>query len=709
MPLHPDLEAFLELAALAEEDGRPPMSEMTPAEARASYDQSTLALDGIGPDMPVEDIAVPARDGAALRARLYRGAATGAPLPTVLYFHGGGYVVGGLDSHDALCRALAHATPCAVLAVDYRLAPEHKFPTAFNDAEDAAAWLAEHGHSHGLDSARVVFAGDSVGGTLATALTMAARRAGRTQPLLQLLLYPCTSSRQDSASHQRYATGHLLEQRTLQWMFGHYLRSDADREDWRFAPLAAQDLSGLAPAHLVLAEYDPLLDEGKAYAQRLRDAGVHTRADVHDGMVHDFARLSQVVEEAGALRASLAQVLAAAFAQPLLQPATSPPAPLPSTSPSTLAPALGAWVFHAHPDGHPLEVRVDGTRLSVGPQGGRDPASRWSLREQADTLHLEWLGDAHAGTTDATTAPEAPHLLAAIEAAFVRHASHRALALHVPSQCLAPWTDAGAVVAQPGAQHSVLRETFWQLPRVWQRHPREPFAQRYTVSQGRRHPVRPAKPAGTLYQRHIPWLSQTLTLDAVDIERDLPAFHRWMNEPLVAHFWEEQGDLAKHRAYLEAIAADPRVYGIVGRLDGEAFGYFEAYWAKEDRIAPFCDAADHDRGWHALVGEPRFRGKPFVTAWMPSMSHYLFLDDCRTQRIVIEPRVDNHKMLKNLARCGYAHVKPFDFPHKRAMLGVLLRKRFFDEAIWVPQEDPAISPTSAARAELPIEDTHANP
>lgn len=695
MPLHPDLEAFLELAALAEEDGRPPMSAMTPAEARASYDQSTLALDGTGPDVATEDIALPARDGAALRARLYRGADTGKPLPTLLYFHGGGYVVGGLDSHDALCRALAHATPCAVLAIDYRLAPEHRFPTAFNDAEDAAAWLARHGHAHGLDTARVAFAGDSVGGTLATALTIAARRAGRAQPLLQLLLYPCTSVRQDSPSHRRYASGHLLEQRTLQWMFGHYLRSDADREDWRFAPLAAQDLSGLAPAHIVLAEYDPLVDEGRAYAQRLRDAGVPTRLDVHEGMVHDFARLSQVVEEAGALRVSLARALAAAFGRPAAT--SSPPSP-----PSSPLPSIGAWVFHAHPDGHPLEVRIDGTKLTVGPQGGGEPASRWSLREQAGTLDLEWRGDP-------ATAPEAPHLLAAVEAAFSRHEPHRALALHVPPSCLAHLVDAGAVSVEPGARPRVLREAFWQLPRVWQRNPREPFALRYTVSQGKRHPVRPAKPAGTLYQRHIPWLSQTLTLDAVDIERDLPAFHRWMNDPVVAHFWEEQGDMARHRAYLEAISADPRACGIIGRLDGEAFGYFEAYWAREDRIAPFCDAGDHDRGWHALIGEPRFRGKPFVTAWMPSVSHYLLLDDCRTQRVVIEPRVDNHKMLKSLARCGYAHVKPFDFPHKRAMLGVLLRERFFDEAIWIPQEEPAISPTSAERAELPIEDTHANP
>ncbi|SDP62294.1 Acetyl esterase/lipase [Rhodoferax sp. OV413] len=672
MPLHPDLEAFLELAALAEEEGRQPMSAMSPVEARISYNQSTLVLDGIGPAVPVQEIALAARDGAALPARLYRcpGTHSGTPLPTLLYFHGGGYVVGGLDSHDALCRTLAHRTPCAVLAVDYRLAPEHKFPTAFHDAEDAALWLAAHGGAHGLDTERVIFGGDSVGGTLATALTIAARLAGRTQPLLQLLLYPCTSIRQDSDSHRRYASGHLLEQRTLQWMFNHYLRSDSDRQDWRFAPLAAQDLSGLAPAHIVLAEYDPLVDEGHAYSERLRSAGVPTQVDIHAGMVHDFARLSQVVDEADALRSALAQTLAAAFQRPAASPQPD------------------VWVFHAHPDGLPFEVRLGAKKLTVGHPGALERTSHWTLHEQPGAPRLEWTRE---GGEDL---PES-HLLAAIEATFARHPECKTLSLNAPPESLVRLLDVGAVQLHSNAHASVAREAFWQLPRLWQRKPREPFVQRYTLSQGKRHPLRPAKPAGTVYQRHIPWLSQTLTFDTVDIERDLPTFNRWMNDPVVAHFWEEQGDLIQHRTYLEAINADPRVTGLIGRFDGEAFGYFEVYWAKEDRIAPFCEAGDHDRGWHALVGEARFRGKPFLTAWMPSISHYLFIDDCRTQRIVIEPRADNRKMINSLGRCGYAHVKEFDFPHKRAMLGVLLRERFFAESLWIPQDGNTISPPSA--------------
>lgn len=148
----------------------------------------------------------------------------------------------------------------------------------------------------------------------------------------------------------------------------------------------------------------------------------------------------------------------------------------------------------------------------------------------------------------------------------------------------------------------------------------------------------------------------------LDLALDLERFNRWMNDPVVAHFWEEQGDLEQHRERLESTLQNPSVLPLIGCIDGEPFGYFETYWAKEDRIGAYYAADDFDRGWHVLIGEAAFRGRPYVAAWMPSLSHYLFLDDCRTQRLVIEPRVDNAKMLRNLAQCGYAHVKAFDFP-----------------------------------------------
>lgn len=311
MPLHPDLAAFLQLVNHANADG-PALHTLPPAQARAAYDRSTLALDSPGADIGCTDVTIPARDGSPLPGRLYRGSAD-LPLPTLLFFHGGGYVLGGLDSHDSLCRDLADQASCAVLAVDYRRAPEHRFPTAFEDAQDAAAWLRQHAAALGLDATRLAYGGDSVGGTLATALTLADREAGRPQPVLQLLLYPCTGAYQDTPSHRRLASGYLLEANTLQWMFSQYLRGDTDRLDWRFAPLQAASLQGLAPTHLALAEFDPLLDEGLAYADALKSAGVRVTTRVYPGMVHDFARLGNVVEDASLLRRDLAAALNHAF------------------------------------------------------------------------------------------------------------------------------------------------------------------------------------------------------------------------------------------------------------------------------------------------------------------------------------------------------------------------------------------------------------
>lgn len=311
MPLNPDLASFL---ALVQASDRPPMHLQTPAAARASYDAATPMLDAPGAAaVAAQDLTLPCTGGHHMRARLYSPPGA-APLPCLLFFHGGGFCIGGLDSHDPLCRDLAERTPCKVLAVDYRLAPEHKFPAAFDDACDAWHWLRGHAASHGIDAGRLAVGGDSAGGTLATTLCIALNNAGQQQPRLQLLLYPCTSSTQDSASHRQHGNGLLLEAETLQWMFANYLNHEDERHDWRFAPLAAPDVTGLAPAHIVLAQYDPLLDEGAAYAAKLRAAGVAASEKIYPGMVHDFARLGNIVEEADTLRDDLAGVLAGAFA-----------------------------------------------------------------------------------------------------------------------------------------------------------------------------------------------------------------------------------------------------------------------------------------------------------------------------------------------------------------------------------------------------------
>lgn len=309
--LDPDLEAFLELVAAG---GGQPMHLAGPARARASYDAATLAIDAPGAELArVRELRVPVRDGAEVGARLYESRPdTGQPV--LLFFHGGGYCVGGLDSHDSLCRDLADQAGCAVLALDYRLAPEHRFPTAFHDAVDAWQWLRGHAAALGLDPARLAVGGDSAGGTLATALCLHAREAGAPAPCLQLLLYPCTSAHADFPSRVRYAEGFLLEAATLDWMYGNYLGAQGDARDWRFSPLSHPDLAGLPPAHVALAEHDLLVDEGRAYAQRLADAGVPVRLEVYEGMTHDFARLGNIVTRTATLRRDLAQALRAAFA-----------------------------------------------------------------------------------------------------------------------------------------------------------------------------------------------------------------------------------------------------------------------------------------------------------------------------------------------------------------------------------------------------------
>jgi acetyl CoA:N6-hydroxylysine acetyl transferase len=315
---------------------------------------------------------------------------------------------------------------------------------------------------------------------------------------------------------------------------------------------------------------------------------------------------------------------------------------------------------------------------------GAVTGSTWHVAPGDAPPRLAWPGSRHEGLLE-------EDLLAAIEATM-QLLPHTAdiLVTGLPQGAGARLLRDGSAQTTTEGLH-ISRSAFWQCARPWLAGEPVIAPLQYQMTEGRRHPRRPPKPEGIVYRRYIPWLRQTFMLRTVDIEADLSIFNRWMNEPSVEEFWQESGDLARHSAYLERIQADARTTSLIGCLDGTPFSYFETYWAKEDRIAPFYDGADHDRGWHVLVGDPAYRGRRFLTAWMPSISHYLFLDDPRTQRLVIEPRADNRKMIRSLSRCGYACIEEFDFPHKRAMLGMLLRERFFDEAIWIPQTDPSIA------------------
>jgi RimJ/RimL family protein N-acetyltransferase len=338
----------------------------------------------------------------------------------------------------------------------------------------------------------------------------------------------------------------------------------------------------------------------------------------------------------------------------------------------------------SHPDGMAYRVIRDADTLVLSKTDGTPP-SRWRLRRPTERLTLEWMGPG-------PDAPAPSEWLAALESAFNAYPEHSSLDLVAPVERAEALLRSGTLLAHhDDGRLTAYADLVWQQARLWLPMPAtQAFPLRYGLTRDRRHPLRPPKPSGTVYRRHIAWLDRTLSFRLATPEQDLEHFNRWMNDPVVAEFWQEEGDLAKHHAHLEGIAADPHVIGLIGCFDDEPFGYFEVYWAKEDRIAPFYEVDDFDRGWHVLIGEARFRGKPFVTAWLPAISHYLFLDDCRTQRLVIEPRVDNHKMIRNLLRCGYANLKEFDFPHKRAMLGMLLRERFFSERLWVPHGTPGV-------------------
>ncbi|MFC5523373.1 alpha/beta hydrolase [Polaromonas jejuensis] len=298
------------LSRMARAD-RPPFHTLTPSQARAAYEAGSGVLEIPKPALArVEDFSIPARDGHALPARLYAPSTQG--LPVLLYFHGGGFTIGSIATHDVLCRQLCHLADCAVVSVDYRLAPEHKFPTAANDAWDALQWLGTHAASQGLDAARLAVGGDSAGGTLATLCAVLARDAGL--PLaLQLLFYPGCAAHQDTPSHREFAQGFVLGEADISWFFGHYVRGPADREDWRFAPLNAPDVDGVAPAWFGLAECDPLVDEGVMYADKLRAAGVPVDLEIYRGVTHEFIKMGRIIPEARHAHADAARALRQAF------------------------------------------------------------------------------------------------------------------------------------------------------------------------------------------------------------------------------------------------------------------------------------------------------------------------------------------------------------------------------------------------------------
>jgi acetyl esterase len=298
--LHPDAARVCEIIVAAD---RPPLESLPPPDAREAY----LAARRVFQPESEEVAEVVALEAAGLAGaiplRLYRGqgAGTDRPRPALVFFHGGGWVIGDLESHDQVCRALANRARCIVVAVHYRLAPEHKFPAAVDDAIAATRWIATNGASLGIDASRLAVGGDSAGGNLAAVVALDARDRGGPPLTLQLLIYPATDMGLDRPSHLRHADQLPLRRTTMQWFVGHYLRDAKDKDDWRASPLRAASFANLPPALVVTAAFDPLGDEGEAYARALAEAEVQVVHERFAGQIHGFMNMGRIVADSDRL------------------------------------------------------------------------------------------------------------------------------------------------------------------------------------------------------------------------------------------------------------------------------------------------------------------------------------------------------------------------------------------------------------------------
>jgi acetyl esterase len=310
--LAPDVQMLLALAKL---NGETSLVEGRSVErARTENRESVPTV--AGPPRPmarVESLSIPGAE-TEMAARLYVGlGAPRPPQPLLVYFHGGGWVIGDLDTHDGVCRFLAAHSDCRVLSVEYRLAPEHPFPKPVEDVVAGFAWAHEHAAQLGADPERIAVGGDSAGGNLSTALCLQNRDAGNPQPAMQLLLYPVTDAVGGQQSRDIFAEGFLLTRNDMEWFENHYIPDGIEDDEPRASMMRANDVSGLPPAYVATAGFDPLRDEGEIYAARMREAGVQVVLQRHPGMIHGFANLTAIcpsartamLEVAGALRMGL--------------------------------------------------------------------------------------------------------------------------------------------------------------------------------------------------------------------------------------------------------------------------------------------------------------------------------------------------------------------------------------------------------------------
>ena len=296
VPLHPQI---VEVLNAMERAKLRPVEAMTPPEARAQMEAVAKARNANATQVGgVEERMIPG-PGGEIRVRLYRPSRAQEPLPAILYFHGGGHVIGSLDTHDGTARNLCAGTGALLVSVDYRMGPEHRFPAAVDDSLAALQWLHRHADTLGADKDRIAVAGDSAGGNLAAVVALLARDAGGPALRLQVLVYPIADYNLVGESYEKYATGYgVLTRAAMHWFQGHYFANAAEANDWRASPIKAPSLAGVAPALVVTAECDVLHDDGVAYAEALRRAGVPVEYKEYPGMIHAFFGMAPMVDGA---------------------------------------------------------------------------------------------------------------------------------------------------------------------------------------------------------------------------------------------------------------------------------------------------------------------------------------------------------------------------------------------------------------------------
>jgi acetyl esterase len=310
VPLNPLIQEIL--AALP--DGLDPVGGLTPEQFRAVYNEQTTAIQG-EEVASVENLTFPGPDGVDLAVRVFRPDGADDPSPVTVYYHGGGWVIGSVETHDAECRGLANRTRTVVVSVDYRLAPEHPYPAAPDDCYAAVCHVVARADELGVDPDRLAVAGDSAGGNLATVVALMARDRDGPTIGYQMLIYPCCDIDPDRwPSMTENGTGYLLTESTVRWFYRHYVGAERFVDEPYAAPIRVTDLSGLPPAQVVTAEFDPLRDEGAAYARALAGAGVDTHYECASGLVHGFWSFADVVPAAGTVRDAACARLVAALA-----------------------------------------------------------------------------------------------------------------------------------------------------------------------------------------------------------------------------------------------------------------------------------------------------------------------------------------------------------------------------------------------------------